>query len=508
MKRIFQLVILLLVFQVPCGIVRMVDLSRRNFYYVSPNGNDLNEGTSVVHPFKTLESLGRLKFKAGDKIFLKGGSEFKGSLRFDPQNAESGLEIRSYGEGKALINVPARKHGIIIENLGNLKIAQLKLVGSGIIGEDHNGITFINDLPQGHQLSQLEIDDVEVSRFGYLGVFIVSTETGSGYQGVTISRVIAHDNWHGGIEIDAKYPDIAHENLVISDSQTYHNPGIPGHQGWTGNGIVVSGVKGGRIEYNEAWENGSNCDSAPGGPLGIWVWNVDQFLIQFNKSHHNHTKNKQDGGGFDIDGGTTNTIVQYNYSAHNDGYGYMLCEFGSSRPYRNNIFRFNVSVRDGNPNEQGALRVYGPVDESSFEHNMAYSAKGKVGSTSSIHLEGWTGSNLAIKNNILYAAKGTPSIIANKSNGKNLQMKENIFAVYGKFLPVTWNQTTLVDWKRFRQQTGLEKNGTLVEHMDLPIELFAEVGKKTRLNQKDFIDLEAELTSRLRSAKPHLAEAY
>jgi hypothetical protein len=65
-----------------------------------------------------------------------------------------------------------------------------------------------------------------------------------------------------------------------------------------------------------------------------------------------------DQGGFDLDRFTTNSIVQFNYSHDNDGWGYMIGSNGvndKQMPPENNIFRFNVSMNDCRNSSWGAL---------------------------------------------------------------------------------------------------------------------------------------------------------
>jgi hypothetical protein len=54
-----------------------------------------------------------------------------------------------------------------------------------------------------------------------------------------------------------------------------------------------------------------------------------------------------DGGGFDIDGGSQNVIVQYCSSFNNSGPGYMHCAYPDSRPSRDNVIRYCISQSDG-----------------------------------------------------------------------------------------------------------------------------------------------------------------
>ena len=57
------------------------------------------------------------------------------------------------------------------------------------------------------------------------------------------------------------------------------------------------------------------------------------------------TANNADGGGFDLDGATTNSVLQYNVSWNNNGYGYQLYDFFWG-PHQNNTARYNVTIDD------------------------------------------------------------------------------------------------------------------------------------------------------------------
>ena len=98
-------------------------------------------------------------------------------------------------------------------------------------------------------------------------------------------------------------------------------PGDPSNlTNHSGNGIVVGNVSDAIIEYCEASNNGWDMPRKGNGPVGIWAWNADRVTIQFCISHDNKSPG-DDGGGFDLDGGVTNSVLQYNLSYNNDGPG-------------------------------------------------------------------------------------------------------------------------------------------------------------------------------------------
>jgi hypothetical protein len=137
---------------------------------------------------------------------------------------------------------------------------------------------------------------------------------------------------------------------------------------------VISGFRRGLIiQYCAAYENGALCDSTgkeDGGPVDIWACNCDEGVIQYNISHHNHSNNSADGGGFDLDGGTTNSVMRYNLSYHNDGYGFQLCDFFEGETAYNRIYN-NLSWYDCQRYDFGSLSVSGKVVASSIYSNVS-----------------------------------------------------------------------------------------------------------------------------------------
>jgi hypothetical protein len=86
-------------------------------------------------------------------------------------------------------------------------------------------------------------------------------------------------------------------------------------------------------------------------------WNCDRLTIQFCISHHNKSPGL-DGGGFDFDGGVTNSALQYNLSYENMGPGYLLCQYPGAKPWRNNVVRYNLSINDGAKNFQSGIALW------------------------------------------------------------------------------------------------------------------------------------------------------
>lgn len=65
-------------------------------YYISPGGNDENEGTSPDAPLRTVDALNNIRLKSGDAVLFERGSVFRFISSF---NTTEGVVYGAYGEG-------------------------------------------------------------------------------------------------------------------------------------------------------------------------------------------------------------------------------------------------------------------------------------------------------------------------------------------------------------------------------------------------------------------------
>jgi hypothetical protein len=243
-------------------------------------------------------------------------------------------------------------------------------------------VVVLNDLRGGVKIPGVDLARLDVAGFAGHGVLVDGGRWFSGFRGVRIADVAAHDNGVSGVSVLGEYPapfavaagrvrfPYAHEDVVIERVAAYRNRGLPGR--WrsnTGSGVVLAGVRGAVVRHSEAYENGAWCDSRQGGPVGIWAWDADRVVIEYNRSHHNRVAGAKDGGGFDLDGGVSHSVLRHNASWENDGAGYLLYQFGYARPHTGNVVRGNLSRDDGRRNGYGGVHVVGPVHDDRVEEN-------------------------------------------------------------------------------------------------------------------------------------------
>ena len=336
----------------------------KSVYYVSASGDDTNDGLTAANPWKTLNKVSTHNFQQGEQILFRGGDIFSGLLYFnsssDSASRQNPITVSSYGGRKATIDAGSGD-GIFVYNIGGVEIRNINIIGSGSGSNNGRGIIVYNDLPN-TTLEHIVIDNVDVRGFSGTpvngaippsgngwGIIIAPGSATSKYQYVTITNTVSHDNVLGGV-FTAQW-DPTNGNLIsdvyVGNVQAYNNTGIPGlNNNHSGNGITLGGVTRGIIEYSKAYNNGA-LNTYSIGPCGLWTYLSDQVTIQFNEAYSNKTGSSADGCGFDVDGGTTNSVVQYNYSHDNDGAGFLVNWYTGVSPTQNNIVRYNITENDG-----------------------------------------------------------------------------------------------------------------------------------------------------------------
>lgn len=242
------------------------------------------------------------------------------------------------------------------------------------------------------------------------------------------------------------------------------------------------------------------------GPVGIWAYEADSVTIQHCLSYKNKTsKGGADGGGYDLDGGVTNSVVQYCMSYGNQGSGYCIFQYWGATPWFHNIFRYNISENDGTVSDsQAGLYVW----NSSDDEKQFYDCE--------------------VYGNIIYNSKVAAISFSEKSESKGIHMYNNIFVgrdtlIKGKdkigdvkYWGNDWwsiekgfnidGMTSLEEWAK---QTGLEQKDNKVVGLNIKPD-FLNAGKTsiTSASQlKNFSNYKLSAKSKLRN-KPVYTGKY
>ena len=434
-------------------------------YYVSPRGNDKSSG-SASSPWKTIARVNKGHYVGGDRIFFQGASTFTGTLGFSSTSggtASHPVLVSSYGTGRATISAGSGR-GISVYNTAGFYIAHLNVVGAG--GNTNVGICFYADQAGNVQFDTVHIDHVDVSQFS-TGISIGAWNNLTGFKNVSITYTSVHDNFSDGINIygytSSTLVGYPHQNVYIGHVIAHDNQGVAGASQATGSGIVVGNANGVLIERSLAYNNGIN-NTHNGGPYGIWAWDCNNVIIQFNESHHNHTSSATDGGGFDLDGGVTSSVIQYNYSHDNDGPGYLIAQYSGARTQNTkNTIRYNISQNDGRRNGAAGVQLWNGgsgIKNIQVFNNTIYMSPASS-RPRGIYLQTAT-TNVAIRNNIVITTGGVPVLQATPGQ-YGLAVQGNNYWVYGGSLNIVWPSAAYRDLPSFRSNTGMEKyHGTLV----------------------------------------------
>ncbi len=375
------------------------------YFDSSTSGGDLS-------PFNSLD------LNPGDKVYLKGS--FDGTLSLDSGDAGSKtnpVTITSWGNSPATINA-GNGFGLKASNVGGVSVSNLNIFGSGPSsrGADGNytntvdGIRFYSDSAK---QDFIRINNVKVAGFGENGINILGGNGTAGFNDVKITNSSVYNNQRAGLNINGDFDNAnrsAHTNVVIDGVKAYDNTGraTSKNEGHSGNGIVIGQVNGGVIQNSTAWGNGTADASKQGGSVGIWAWDSNQVTIQHNESFKNGTAGEHDGGGFDLDGGVTNSVMQYNYSHDNAGAGYLLAQFKNAKKFEGNLVANNISDDDGRKNGYGAIHAFGAIDDTTVRDNIVYLTPAEEGlantrdeSPAAIKLRGSQDKDIDFADNVL-----------------------------------------------------------------------------------------------------------
>jgi hypothetical protein len=438
-------------------------------YYVSPDGDDSSNGTSSSSAWKTISKVNSMALSPGTTILFEGGRTFNGSIYLDNNDGNdpsNNVVFSSYGTGKAIIQ-SANATGFYAYNTQGITVSNLIFEGSGMSSNSADGVLFYADLSGNVKKSKIDIKNVEIHNYGKTGISIAGGNGNTGFKDVVIDGAHVYDVKVNGIITSAptsqSHVGWAHQNVTIKNTEVDHVTGYADPGTHRGSGIIMGQVDNGLIEKTVAHDNGA-ANIHCGGPGGIWTWDSNNITIQRCESYHNLSGTGCDGLGFDLDGGVTNSVLQYNYSHDNDGSGYLLGQYDNARPWSNNVVRYNISENDGRTNAGGITLFKGAGTTMAgvkIYNNTIYTtpsaANPNVGALTFINWNtGITG--VDVYNNIFQTTGGASLI--DIPSGYNAHFAGNLYWSTGAAFKIKYQGTTYSNLAAWRSATGNEQSGS------------------------------------------------
>lgn len=446
-------------------------------YYVSTSGSFSNNGLTKDKPFKGLGQVPSA-LKPGDSILIKGGDKVIGGplVISASGNSSSDIVVSSYDNilpsGETLNGGLALNGGITIDNASYVTIKDIILKGDWnpitMVGTGNSGVK-INPTSTGG--GSIAIIGCDISGFyiGVHGYYPSPVSSTNVFTTINVMYCLLHDNGKAGLDISAVVPaygskQYAFDNLILYKNFVYNNLGsnIANH---SGDGAVVGSFERGIMSHNVVFHNGWRNTNAGAGPAGIWCWDADSMLLEYNEAYDNGTMlGKGDGDGFDFDGGVTNSILQYNYSHDNWAAGYLLWNLGGMRSNTsNNILRYNISENDNigyplhlwNRDHFGGIAIAAGCSDTKIYNNTISAKLGPC-----IKVEAGTTTNFEYYNNIFYSEAPSGHLLLDMQSSGNKLLNNCYYSVNGFLVKIgattysTFGDGSATDLKKSGNETS------------------------------------------------------
>ena len=370
-------------------------------YYVAAAGNDADTGLTG-HPWATPARAMQQTYYGGDVLSFNGGDSFTGCMAFQAGqnvfNSAAGnvFTIGQYGTGKFTITSNCLDVGTFQLNGVSGMTIQDAIIRAGATSA-RAGVELQN-LNTGVAMDTIIVQRCDIGGFDYFTVKN-GTATGAeilivGWLGPTTNVYLLNNTLHGlsgatspddnGLYMFPNVPLM--QNIFVQGNYVYNIGGANiGSEPTVGNGLLLGGVgktgslfpgDGGTVQFNLVTNTGANSGPSS-GPVGIETFVAVGVTINNNEvtaiqpvphtfPPPSHAGSDYDG--IDLDGGSSRSIVEYNYVHNNWGagaLGYIASEAGGSGPnypWGSNHYRFNIFENNDNKGDP----EYGEILLSNF----------------------------------------------------------------------------------------------------------------------------------------------
>ncbi|WP_406456262.1 RICIN domain-containing protein [Streptomyces sp. NBC_00876] len=331
-------------------------------FYVDCGATAAGNGTQAA-PWNSPAPVNAHTFQPGDSVLLKRGSTCTGQTLSPKGSGAAGapIVVDAYGTGAkpALAGAGQVTDVVQLADQQYWEIRNLDISNKGAAAATRRGVHITRtDSGTGtyYRLTGLDIHDVNGNQTrkdddASAGIFfeVLGNTTPTKFDDVILTgnTVRAVDRY--GIHFWTRWmqrPELNNANCgatcgawtpqtrVVIRGNTVTDIG--------GDAIVPHHTEGALVEYNKV--DGFREREPAHCAAGIWAWNTQDALYQFNEVSGG--RSTCDGQGLDLDEANIHTVYQYNYSHDNEGGFILLCN-GSGSTTADNIVRYNISQNDG-----------------------------------------------------------------------------------------------------------------------------------------------------------------
>jgi hypothetical protein len=344
-------------------------------YYVDCSASSAGTGTKAS-PWNSLEIVNTKTFTPGSWILFKSGTVCTGTLSAKGSGEDGKpIIVDRYGAGdKPVIAGAGASNAVYLYNQQYWEIRNLEITNDSVHTSRRRGVYIVVEdigLASYYRLINLKVHHVKGDNVkgagGSAGIMleVIGTKVPTRFDDIIVDGCTVYTVDRTGITNASSWmsrPAIGRAtdnwlpwtNLVIRNNTVYDVGG---------DGIVVRNATGALVEHNVVHDANVRSRTAN---VGIWAWNSDYTVFQYNEAYLVRTTD--DGQGFDVDFGQTGTIFQYNYSHDNEGGFMLICTPGDGRVNQDAIIRYNVSQND----RTRIFRFLGPTVNTRIYNNTIY----------------------------------------------------------------------------------------------------------------------------------------
>lgn len=329
-------------------------------YYISctTSGTPSGEGTQTS-PWTSLTQANAVTLNPGDNLLFQRGKTCSGQLHPSGHGDDNAaVTIGVWGDEslpQPVIDGNGSHDAVLLTNFPYVTLEGLEIVNASQPGSERNGIQVnLSDIGEARNITlrNLTIHNV---RGG-------DTKSLTGSAGILISvSGDQYPSWYDNLQIlNNTIYDVDREGIYFkslwnkrSEIGTQDTSGVGP---WTpstavlikdntlksiaGDGVKIDTTEGAVISHNllAGFQLRSKENNA-----GIWTFNTNNTRVEYNDVSGGG--NSHDGMSFDADGGSINTVFQYNYSHNNAGGLLLICPY-SGAVTNGTVMRYNLSYND------------------------------------------------------------------------------------------------------------------------------------------------------------------